>query len=75
MECMERHLMSVNVGVSSSPQPTMMNEMVESMRCRHVDVAGDTCFSTVNLAERQRTLLVDHVDMLRNVIRQVKETM
>ncbi|WP_022949761.1 REP-associated tyrosine transposase [Methylohalobius crimeensis] len=42
------------------------------MRYRRADVAGGTYFFTVNLAERKRTLLVDHVDVLRNVLREVK---
>ena len=42
------------------------------MRYRRAKVAGGTYFFTVNLAERSRTLLVDHVDTLRMVIREVK---
>jgi len=42
------------------------------MRYRRADVAGGTYFFTVNLAERNRTLLIDHVDLLRSVIREVK---
>jgi len=42
------------------------------MRYRRADMAGGTYFFTVNLAERKRTLLVDHVDVLRKVIRKVK---
>lgn len=42
------------------------------MRYRRADVAGGTYFFTVNLAERKRTLLVDYVDVLRSVIREVK---
>ena len=42
------------------------------MRYRRADVMGGTYFFTVNLAERKRTLLVDHVDVLRNVLREVK---
>jgi len=41
------------------------------MRYRRADVTGGTYFFTVNLAERKRTL-VDHVDLLRSVIRGVK---
>jgi putative transposase len=41
------------------------------MRYRRADVAGGTYFFTVNLAERKRTLLVEHVDVLRKVIRKV----
>lgn len=42
------------------------------MRYRRADVKGGTYFFTVNLLERHRTLLVDHVDALREVIREVK---
>jgi hypothetical protein len=43
------------------------------MRYRRADVTGGTYFFTVNLAERRRTLLVDYVDVLREVVREVKE--
>jgi putative transposase len=42
------------------------------MRYRRADVKGGTYFFTVNLLERNRTLLVDHVDVLRKVMREVK---
>jgi len=42
------------------------------MRYRRANVAGGTYFFTVNLAERKRTLLVDHVDLLRAVIEKIK---
>jgi REP-associated tyrosine transposase len=42
------------------------------MRYRRADVTGGTYFFTVNLAERNRTLLVDQVDTLREVVRMVK---
>ncbi len=42
------------------------------MRFRRADVAGGTYFFTVNLAERKRRLLVEHVDLLRDVLRRVK---
>lgn len=42
------------------------------MRYRRAYVAGGTYFFTINLAERKRTLLVDHADRLREVIRLVK---
>jgi putative transposase len=42
------------------------------MRYRWVDVAGGASFFTANLVERNRTLLVDDVDVLRSVIREVK---
>lgn len=43
------------------------------MRYRRTDVAGATYFFTLNLAERQRTLLTDHIVTLRNVMRDVKQ--
>ena len=36
-------------------------------------LGGGTYFFTVNLAERKRTLLVDHIDSLREVMRNVKK--
>jgi putative transposase len=42
------------------------------MRYRRADVTGGTYFFTINLAERNRTLLVDHVDVLRAVMQKVK---
>jgi putative transposase len=42
------------------------------MRYRRADVAGGTYFFTVNLAERKCTLLVDHMDTLREVVGMVK---
>jgi hypothetical protein len=41
------------------------------MRYRRADVAGGTDFFTVNLAERKRTSLVEHVDVLRAVNQKV----
>lgn len=42
------------------------------MRYRRADVAGGTYFFTVNLLDRNRRLLVEHVDVLREVMRNVK---
>jgi putative transposase len=42
------------------------------MRYRRARVAGGTYFFTVNLAERDRTLLVDHVDLLRSAMGHMK---
>jgi putative transposase len=42
------------------------------MRYKRIFVKGGTYFFTVNLAERQRTLLTDHADILRSVMRKVK---
>jgi len=35
-------------------------------------VAGGCYFFTVNLLERQRSLLTDHIDLLRDSVRRVK---
>jgi putative transposase len=43
------------------------------MQYRRTDVTGATYFFTVNLAERHRTLLTDHVAALRTVMRGVKQ--
>ena len=43
------------------------------MRYRRATVSGGTYFITVNLAERRRTILVDEVETLRMVIREVKQ--
>jgi putative transposase len=42
------------------------------MKYRRTTATGCTYFFTVNLAERNKTLLVDHIDVLRNSINQVK---
>jgi putative transposase len=44
------------------------------MRYRRACQAGGTFFFTVNLAERSRTLLVDHVEELRGAVRKVKRS-
>jgi len=41
------------------------------MQYRRADVKGGTYFFTVNLAERNKTLLVDYIDDLRNAIKTV----
>lgn len=43
------------------------------MKYRRAGATGSTYFFTVNLTERKKTLLVDHIDILRDVINQVKE--
>ena len=40
---------------------------------RRVWVPGGTYFFTVNLLERRRTLLTDHIDSLRNAFAQANE--
>jgi putative transposase len=42
------------------------------MRYRRANAAGGTYFFTVNLADRSSTLLIDHVDLLRDVMREVQ---
>jgi len=42
------------------------------MKYRRVDTKGGTYFFTVNLAERNNTLLTDHINELRHVFNQVK---
>jgi putative transposase len=39
---------------------------------RHNFVAGGCYFFTVNLLERQGSLLTDHIDLLRDSVRRVK---
>jgi putative transposase len=43
------------------------------MRYRRAWQRGGTYFFTVNLADRSRTLLIDHIDHLRNTVRNVKQ--
>lgn len=43
------------------------------MRYRRATVTGATCFFTVNIAERQKTLLTGHINVLRNAIKKVKQ--
>jgi putative transposase len=43
------------------------------MRYRQAKLAGGKFFFTVNLAERSRVLLVDHIEILRNVVRAVRQ--
>jgi len=43
------------------------------MRYRRADIKGGTYFFTVNLAERQNTLLVDEFDKLRHAMNKVKK--
>ena len=43
------------------------------MRYRRTDTKGGTYFFTVNLADRRKTILVDHMDILRRVINKVKK--
>ena len=43
------------------------------MRYRRSDISGATYFFTVILADRRKTLLLDHVDVLREAIKKVKQ--
>jgi putative transposase len=42
-------------------------------RYRRAFVPGATYFFTVNLADRRTTLLVDHIDLLREAIRYARQ--
>lgn len=42
------------------------------MRYRRADIKGGSYFFTVNLAERNKTLLVDEIDAFRNSLNKVK---
>ncbi|WP_069471024.1 REP-associated tyrosine transposase [Candidatus Marithrix sp. Canyon 246] len=42
------------------------------MQYRRYRVAGGTYFFTVNLADRSSSLLVEHIDLLRDAVREVK---
>ncbi|WP_432470391.1 REP-associated tyrosine transposase [Amphritea sp. HPY] len=42
------------------------------MRYRRSDIQGGSYFFTVNLLERERTLLVDQVELLRSVVSKIK---
>ncbi len=44
------------------------------MKYRRAWQPGGTYFFTVNLAERSRTLLVDHIEDLRNTVRRAKQS-
>ncbi len=43
------------------------------MKYRRADTKGGTYFFTINLANRNKTLLVDHIDILRQAINRVKK--
>jgi putative transposase len=43
------------------------------MRYRRAAAAGATYFFTVNLADRTSTLLVDHIEILREAVRKVRQ--
>ena len=42
------------------------------MKYRRIDIKRGTYFFTLNLANRNKTLLVDHIDKLRDSINEVK---
>lgn len=68
---MEEIFEGLNVGWRSA-YPTYQNKEV-GVRYRRCYVEGGTYFFTVNLLERDRTLLVDCVGELRESVRWVKE--
>ncbi len=42
------------------------------MRYRRIKTSGETYFFTLNLAERNKTLLIDYIDILRNTLNTIK---
>jgi len=42
------------------------------MKYRRADTKGGTYFFTLNLAERDKTLLTDHIEIFRKTINKVK---
>jgi len=44
------------------------------MQYRRSDIAGGSYFFTVNLLDRQRTLLIGHADLLRKIMNKVKQS-
>src|SRR2546425_4298868 len=44
------------------------------MRYRRANIAGATYFFTVNLADRKSKLLTEEIDVLRNVMRKIRES-
>ena len=61
----------VGWGEHGEPQHTLTGK-VHPLRYRRATTDGGTYFFTVNLADRNRTLLVEHVGLLRSVTREVK---
>ena len=49
------------------------NESPTSMRYRRALVAGATYFFTVNLADRRGSLIVEHIEALREAVREAKQ--
>jgi len=45
-----------------------------SMRYRRANTAGATYFFTVNLADRKSGLLTEHIDVLRNAMRKIRQS-
>ena len=43
------------------------------MQYRRTDITGTTYFFTTNIAERHKSLLVDHIDVLRQAVKMVKQ--
>ncbi|MEY4768662.1 MAG: hypothetical protein RL637_1301 [Pseudomonadota bacterium] len=43
------------------------------MRYRRIKTSGGTYFFTLNLAERNKTLLIDYIDILRNTLNTIKK--
>jgi len=45
-----------------------------SMRYRRANTPGATYFFTVNLANRKSCLLTEHMDVLRNAMRKIRQS-
>jgi putative transposase len=65
------------LGIALLNPTYITNAVVKSlermMRYRRAKTPGGTYFFTVNLADRTRALLVDHIDLLRASVAKVKE--
>ena len=44
------------------------------MRYRRANIPGATYFFTVNLADRKSNLLTEHIDILRNAMRKIRQS-
>jgi putative transposase len=61
------------VGILLGCNPTYKdNKRIYDMQYRRANTEGGTYFFTVNLADRNETLLVDHIDDLRLAFKKVK---
>jgi len=65
--------MDINCAENRHDRPSLGQKAIHGMDYRRAWQAGGTYFFTVNLAVRSCTLLVDHVDHLRDVVRKVRQ--